>query len=499
MPFPIEWNKFWELFKYVPHDPLLFGSSMFIFFFIAVLIVYRFFSGNTSLRIYSLIIFSLFFYYKAAGVYLLLLVLIAVVNFYSGAWIYNAKDQLHKRLILTATIIINLGLLGYFKYTNFFLEILNDLKAGQFDMLDIFLPIGISFYTFKAMSYLIEIYFEMLEPIKSLRNFSLFVFFFPNVLMGPIDRAVNFLPQIEQKPIFTKEKIGLAVFLLCTGLFKKYVIADYISLNFTDRVFEFPLRFTGVENLFAVYGFALQGYADFSGYTDMALAIGLLLGFELMDNFNRPFKAHSVAEYWRRWHLSLSTWLLDYLFRPLQISLRNMKKAGTALAIFITFFVVGIWHGPSFTFILFGILHSTYLVFSMYTQPLRDAFYNKLGIKNAPWLKVLQIIFTFHLLAFTALLFRAPSLEFAGDMLSQIFTYFHAEVFPQYVSAYPSIVLLILIGYVSHFLPEAWEKKTVAVLTKTPLLIQAVILAIMIWLVWQVRSAEMQPFMYFKF
>ncbi|MBZ0201307.1 MAG: MBOAT family protein [Ignavibacteriaceae bacterium] len=499
MPYPIDWTKFRELFEYVPHDPLLFGSSMFIFFFIAVLAVYRFFNGSNSFRVYTLIFFSLFFYYKAAGIYLLLLVFIAIINFYAGAWIFNAKTQRYKRLILTATIIVNLGLLGYFKYTNFFFEILNGLKVGHFDMLDIFLPIGISFYTFKAMSYLIEIYFEMLEPINSLRNFSLFVFFFPNVLMGPIDRAVNFLPQIEEKPVFTKEKIGLAVFLLCTGLFKKYVLADYISLNFTDRVVGFPLRFTGVENLLAVYGSALQGYADFSGYTDMALAIGLLLGFELMDNFNRPFKAYSVAEYWRRWHLSLSTWLLDYLFRPLQISLRNYRKLGTAIAIFITFFVVGIWHGPSFTFILFGLLHSFFLVFSMYTQPYRDEFYDKLKIRNTKWLRVLQIIFTFHLLAFTAILFRAPSLKYAGDMIKQIFTYFHSEVFTQYVVAYPSIVFLIVIGYVSHFLPDSWEKKTVDILGKTPLVFQAIILAVMIWLVAQVRSAQMQPFLYFKF
>ncbi len=499
MPYPIDWTKFRELFEYVPHDPLLFGSSLFIFFFIAVLAVYRFFSGNNNFRIYTLIFFSLFFYYKAAGIYLLLLVFIAIINFYAGAWIFNAKTQLHKRLILTATIFINLGLLGYFKYTNFFFEILNSLKIGQFDMLDIFLPIGISFYTFKAMSYLIEIYFEMLEPIKSLRNFSLFVFFFPNVLMGPIDRAVNFLPQIEEKPVFTREKMGLALFLLCTGLFKKYILADYISLNFTDRVVDFPLRFTGVENLFAIYGSALQGYADFSGYTDMALAIGLLLGFELMDNFNRPFKAYSVAEYWRRWHLSLSTWLLDYLFRPLQISLRNLRKTGTAIAIFITFFVVGIWHGPSFTFVLFGLLHSFFLVFSMYTQPYRDAFYDKLKIRNTKWLRVLQIIFTFHLLAFTAILFRARSLQYATDMIKQVFTYFHAEVFPQYVAAYPSIVFLIVIGYVTHFLPDAWEKKTVSILGKTPLVLQAIILAVMIWLVAQVRSAAMQPFLYFKF
>jgi len=317
--------------------------------------------------------------------------------------------------------------------------------------------------------------------------------------MGPIDRASRFLPQIEEDAPLTKADIGKALFLIMVGLLKKYAIADYIALNFNERVFNFPLRFTGVENLIAVYGSALQVYCDFSGYTDMALGAGLLLGFKLMDNFNRPFLSNSVADYWRRWHISLSTWLLDYLFRPLQISFRRLRSLGTALAILITFFAVGLWHGPNWTFILFGVMHSLFLIVGMFTQKIRKRITNALRITGTKFHKVLQIIFIFHVLAFTAILFHAPSLKYAVDMLHQIFLYFHPEVFPQFVGAYTTVFLLIVIGYLSHFSPKIVENTALKVVTNLPIIFQAVMFALVIWIVVQFKSAEMMPFIYFKF
>jgi len=247
------------------------------------------------------------------------------------------------------------------------------------------------------------------------------------------------------------------------------------------------------------YSTALQGYCDFSGYTDMALGVGLLLGYKLMDNFNRPFKANSVADYWRRWHLSLSTWLLDYLFKPLQISFRSMRKWGTALAIFVTFFAVGLWHGPNWTFIFFGILHSFYLIFGMFTQDLRKKITDKLHLTGTRLHKFIQWIFTFHLLVFTAILFRSPSMEYTLDMFHQIFTFFHPEVFPQFVQAYTTIFVLIVFGYAVHFLPKSIEEKTEKLIIKMPVVLQAVLFAGVIWFVVQFKSAAMMPFIYFKF
>jgi len=495
----LDFNKLFDLFKYTPHDPLLFGSSLFLFLFAGLLFIYNYLAKNKKLKIFTLIFFSLFFYYKAAGYFFLLLVIMALLNFYSGKLIHEIKSDGKRKLLFVLSLIINLGLLVYFKYTNFFIQIINDLSRGNIRPLDIFLPIGISFYTFKALSYVIEIYMGMYEPVKSLRDFSLYMFFFPNILQGPIDRASNFLPQLDEEIIVTKADIGKALFLIISGLFKKVVIADYIGLNFVDRVYGSPLRFTGVENLLAVYGYSLQIYCDFSGYTDMALGIGLLLGFNLMENFNQPFKASSVADYWRRWHISLSTWLLDYLFKPLQMKFRNYRIYGTALAVFITFFVVGLWHGASWTFVVFGLLHSTYIVFSIFTQKARDLFFKKIRIKDTKFHRILKVLFTFHLLAFTGILFRAENLKKATDMISQIFSFFKEGVFLQFVKGYPEVVSLILLGYILHFLPRLWEPKIQEKIANLPVYGQAILLALVIWLVIQVKSAPLQPFLYFNY
>ncbi|MDP2304383.1 MAG: MBOAT family O-acyltransferase [Ignavibacteria bacterium] len=499
MSFAIDWDKLLNLFLYNPRDPILFGSSFFLFFFALVLFFQFSFRNNTSLRIYSLILLSVFFYYKASGGYVMLLFFVTMLNYFSGKLLFQSKNPTQKNIIFTISIIINLSLLAYFKYTNFFIQIINDLHLGNLDALQIFLPIGISFFTFRAMSYLIEIYYEFIEPTDSFRDFTLFIFFFPTVLMGPIDRSSTFLPQIKESLSVSRASIGIAVFLLSTGLIKKFVIADYVNLNFTSRVFEFPNRFTGTENLLAVYANALQSYCDFSGYTDMALGIGLLLGFQLTENFNRPFKATSVADYWRRWHLSLSNWLLDFVFKPVNVRFRRFRKLGLIIAITTTFFCVGLWHGPNWTFIIFGLLHSFYLVFSMLTQKLRDSFYKKIGIKKNRLFRFFQIVFTLHLLVFTALLFKAPSVSDAFIIVEQIFTFLKPEVFPQFILAYPEIFGLIIFGYVIHFLPDSLELKTKELMSKLPIISLAIILTLIIWIVIQVKSAGMQPFIYFKF
>ena len=330
-------NKLKLLFVYDKTDPLVFTSSMFLFAFFILLLLYRLLYKNKSARIYLLIIFSAFFYYKASGIYFLLLFVVSFLNYYMGKWIDAVQNRKGRYWLFLLSILLNIGLLIYFKYTSFFIQVINDVRGSQIAPLDIFLPLGISFITFKALSYVIEIYLENIKPVNSIRDFTLFIFYFPTLQLGPIERASNFLPQVEEDNPVSKEMIGTAVFLIMCGLLKKVVIADYIGINFVDRVFETPLRFTGVENLIAAYSYTLQLYMDFSGYTDMALGISLLLGYKLTDNFNAPFKALSIPDFWRRWHITLSSWCLDYIFKPLQAKFRNMNLFGNALALFITF------------------------------------------------------------------------------------------------------------------------------------------------------------------
>ncbi len=498
--FDLDLTKLGDLLAYEPSDPLLFGSSLFLFFFFAFIVFYRIFATSKNIRIVLILLFSLYFYYKASGIFFLLLIFSSVFNFYSGRWLFISASQSVKKFILVLNIIVNLGLLGYFKYTNFFLQILSDFRLGEFDPLNILLPIGISFFTFKSMSYVLDIYLEVMEPTNSLRDFSVFVFFFPNILAGPIDRASQFIPQVEQDNyLVSKDEVGKALLLIMSGLVKKIVIADYLSLNFVDRVFDAPLRFTGVENLFALYGYALQIYCDFSGYSDIAIGIALLMGFKLMDNFNSPFQATSVADFWRRWHISLSTWLLDYLFRPLQMKFRNLKMYGNIIALIITFVLCGLWHGASWMFLFWGLLHGLYMGFSLLLQKPKRKLYNALKLTNTKLLSVAQKIITFHLIAISFVFFKVDNFQSAFDIFNQIFFFFKPNVLSQFIEGYTPTFVILIVGYVMHFLPRSLELKTGGALSKIHPVVQGLILAIVIWICAQVQSAELQPFIYFQF
>jgi alginate O-acetyltransferase complex protein AlgI len=495
----LDLDKLKLLFVYDKTDPLVFTSSMFLFAFFALLLLYRILYKSKPARIYLLIIFSLFFYYKASGIYFLFLFVVSFLNYFMGKWIGGAQNRKVRLSLFLISILLNIGLLIYFKYTNFIIQIINDLRGSQIAPLDIFLPLGISFIIFKALSYIIEIYLENIEPVKSIRDFTLFIFYFPTLQLGPIERASNFLPQVEEDSPLTKEMIGTALFLIMSGLIKKVVIADYIGINFVDRVFESPLRFTGVENLIGAYAYALQLYTDFSGYTDMALGISLFMGYRLTDNFNSPFKALSIADFWRRWHITLSSWCLDYIFKPLQIKFRGMNLFGNALALFITFLVIGIWHGPSWTYIAFGAIHGTYLASSIFTKKIRSKFYKKTKLTNSAAVKFVQWFITFHLVVFAFIVFRAQSLSMVADMLKQMFSFFHGEVFMQFVDGYKLIFSLIILGYIAHFLPEKFKDRTKLFVINAPLYSKIVMLVFVIWLVVQFRFADLQPFLYFKF
>ncbi len=495
----IDTNKILQLFIYNPRDPLLFSSGFFIFIFFFFLMFLWLVRNNKNIRVGYILLFSLFYYYKVSGMFFLLLAGTAVFNFFMGKQIAYFEYGWKRRIVLIFSVLVNVAILFYFKYTNFFIEVYNEIQNSSVEFVDIIVPIGISFYTFKSLSYLFDLYLEKIEPEKNLFNFSLYVCFFPNLLAGPIDRAEKFLPQIKEKLFISKEDIGKGLFLIMSGIIKKLIIADYISLNFVDRVMDEPLRFTGVENLFATYGYALQIYCDFSGYSDIAIGLALLMGFKLMDNFNNPYKATSVADFWRRWHISLSSWLLDYIFKPLQMSWRNLRIVGNALAVIVTFVICGFWHGANWTFIIWGLIHGLFMAFSIFTKTPRTWIQRKLHLENTKFLKVVQVFITFNLVAFAWVFFRAITFQSALDVFSQMYYFFHPEVFVQFVQGYPAISIMIFAALLLHFLPYKVEEKTIQLITNTPLVGKAIMLTLIIWIATQVRSSELQPFIYFQF
>ncbi|MDR2585325.1 MAG: MBOAT family protein [Prevotellaceae bacterium] len=487
-----------HLLTYDPKAPLIFSSGLFLFLFLGFSLIFSFMSKRTMLRIVYVTLFSLYFYYKSSGLYVGLLLLVATLDY--GFARAMALDRFKKcrGWVLATSLVVNLGMLCYFKYTNFFIDIANTVWGKDFlEFRNIFLPIGISFFLFQSMSYTIDVYRKKITPLTHWIDYLFFVSFFPVLVAGPIIRAHDFIPQIRQNPLkVTKEMFGTAIFLIASGLFKKCVISDYISLNFVDRIFDNPLLYSGFENLMGLYGYALQIYCDFSGYSDMALGIALLLGFRFHKNFDSPYKSATITEFWRRWHISLSSWLKDYLY----ISLGGNRKGRFRqyINLLLTMLLGGLWHGAAFRFILWGGLHGTALAIHKFVMS-RFSSFKAIGAEMSPLRRVVGILFTFHLVCLSWIFFRADSITIGKQMLIQIFTNFNLALAPNVVWGYLAIFVLFLVGYVLHFTPEKWELKTQKFVINTHFMVKAIILIVIIWFVMQIKSAEIQPFIYFQF
>nr|WP_315126813.1 MBOAT family O-acyltransferase [uncultured Capnocytophaga sp.] len=546
--FSAEQVKQW--FTYNPEHPLLFNSSLFLGLFLVFYLVYILTKKHTHFRTVYVTLFSLFFYYKAGGNYFVLLILSSLMDYYFAGQIHRSENPTTRKTFLAISMVTNLGLLGYFKYTNFLIDSFNTLLQGHFALQDIVLPIGISFYTFQTMSYTIDVYRREIVPAKSFLDFAFFVCFFPQLVAGPIVRAKDFIPQIYQKLSLTKEETSLALFLIIGGLLKKAVISDYISLNFVDRVFDAPNSYSAFENLLAVYGYSLQIYCDFSGYSDMAIGLALLMGFTLPINFRTPYQSVNITEFWHRWHISLSTWLKDYLYIsvggnrqgtfwgyffpivffgatvwwgvimyattpiPLYIALgavvvfalsilvsKNRKKAlRSSFNQMTTMLLGGLWHGANLRFIVWGALHGMALA-------LHKTYLELLGGKNTDsksvgkrLMNVVFVLLTFHFVAFCWIFFRAKDFDIALTIIHNIQQLsFNAAQWGAIVEGYRNVLLLMLIGFVWHFMPQRFNEQLKLFFGHMPILLKATVLALTFWVVYATASSGAQPFIYFQF
>ena len=482
---------------YDTHQPLIFNSGLFLFLFAGFLLFYALLRRSTSVRIIYVILFSLYFYYKSSGVYFLLLVFAAASDYWIARALYRTRRPWLRRSWVVLSIAVNIGMLGYFKYTNFLIDISNRLFGeGFLQFRNIFLPVGISFFVFQSLSYTIDIYRRQLRPLDRWTDYLFYLSFFPQLVAGPIVRAKDFIPQIRRPLHVSREMFGTGVFLILTGLFKKAIVSDYISLNFVDRIFDEPLLYSGFECLAGIYGYALQIYCDFSGYSDMAIGIALLLGFRFPKNFDSPYKAATITEFWRRWHISLSTWLRDYLYIPLGGNRKGRVR--TYINLLITMLLGGLWHGAAMRFVLWGALHGAALAL------------HKLWLKFVPRAKatgaemswgwrIAGIFFTFNLVCFGWLMFRAESMQTVSLMLHQIFSNFNLAVAPQVLKGYLSVFLLMGAGYALHMLPASADRTAQRIVAASPTVVQVLLAAGMIWCVMQIKSSDIQPFIYFQF
>ncbi|MDR2556068.1 MAG: MBOAT family protein [Fibromonadaceae bacterium] len=478
-------------FVYNPKSPLLFSSSLFMGLFLVFYLIYICTYEFNRFRTIYVLLFSFFFYYKAGGMYFILLIVSSVLNYFLSNFLHKAEAPKQRKIYVTLLIAINLGILAYYKYTNFIIGNINAIFNGDISFQNIILPIGISFFLFQAISYAIDVYRRQIEPAKNLLDFSFYLCFFPQLVAGPIVRAKEFLPQMYKKLNLTKEEMGKALFLIMVGLIKKSVISDYISLNFVDRVFSAPNSYTAIENLLAAYGYSIQIYCDFSGYSDMAIGLALLMGFKLPTNFLTPYKSKSVTEFWKRWHISLSSWLRDYLY--ISLGGNRKGKVRTYINLFLTMLIGGLWHGAAWRFVVWGALHGVALAVERLLKP-----YVK--IPQNIYTHIISVILTFHFVTFAWIFFRARDFSTAMELIGKVSELsFKAAHWLSVVSVYKNVLIVLLAGFIMHFLPDKFVQRLQELFTATHFAVKALVIGLVLWLVYATASSEIQPFIYFQF
>lgn len=536
--------------------PWTFLELGFWVFFALVLIGFASLERKLALRNAYLMLVSWFFYYHTSQWYVVLLIFATSVDFGVAHALHRSDKLWLRKLLLALSVVSNLGVLFFFKYAYFAADVWNDLTGLAWnptpfwagwsnaslgtDFVEdmILLPVGISFYTFQCLSYTIDVYRRNLKPVARFTDFAFYVSFFPQLVAGPIVRASDFVPQLYQPYRVTRAQFGLGLFWIVNGLLKKVILADFLAVHLVDRIFSQPTLYTGWENALGLLAYTMQVYADFSGYTDIAIGIALWMGFTLAQNFNSPYKASSVGEFWKRWHMSLSSWLKDYLYIPLggnrsgsvasyllifaglfgfaltaTSSLVSYLLAGVVLVflllyqfipafrrgfntnvnLMLTMLLGGLWHGASWNFMVWGGLNGLGLLAHKQWSRIRP--YRVEG-----WmLRGLGILITLLFITFTRIWFRAPDWSTAMSIVNQLSTGWSVIPSLAMLAAWWRPALILAMGFAIHWIPErhkAWYRDRFANLN--PFLLAVISLA-SILLAYQFMAAESQPFIYFQF
>lgn len=550
-------QKLQNFFSFSPDSTIFFTEVSFWIFFTVVYGIFTIVYKKYSLRTLFLFLVSIFFYFKTSGMFFLLMLFSITNDFFVAKAIHKSENATKRKLLIIYSVVLNLGLLSFFKYAYFFTDSYNLIFhtdnqvfnyfshwsntafGTHFDINKIVMPVGISFYTFQILSYTVDVYRKKLTPLNSFFDFAFYASFFPQVLSGPIVKARDFIPQINKPFTLNQYQFGLALFMILNGLIKKLVVGDYIADNFINRVYGNPLLFSGVENLLAVIAYSMQVYLDFSGYTDIAIGIAMLMGFKLKMNFNSPYKAINTSDFWKRWHISLSSWLQEYLYIPLggnrkgsiasyliigmlsvfiallldatwilwiigsialvlaglSYFLPDLKKyINTNINLMITMLLGGLWHGATLNFIIWGGLNGLGLVISKFWR--RISPYEKLKSLPVHWWKVLN---TFAFITLTRIFFRAEDMNQANEVIGKIWGDIHWSILPDILVNFKEVFLLLALAFVVHWLPEKtkWQYKKLFI--KSPAWAKVMVILVTMILIYQTMDSEMTPFIYFSF
>lgn len=551
-------NRFYDIFAFSEDFPLIFTQVNFWVFFAVAYFLFALVYKKITLRNSYLFLISLFFYYKTSGFFIGILIFSTLVDFFIGRSIYKSKKQTKRYILVTLSVVINLTVLCYFKYAYFFTDSFNMLFHTNFEVVNwlaqwgnsfndqnyftvdkIILPVGISFYTFQTISYSVDIFRRKLVPLKSILDFGFYVSFFPQLVAGPIVRAETFVPQISKPTVITKADFNSGTFMILKGLIKKMIFADFIAMHFLDRVFDAPEMFSGFANIMAMIGYSLQIYGDFSGYTDIAIGLALLMGFKLPINFNSPYKATNAGDFWKRWHISLSTWLRDYLYIPLggnrkgtvasyiilsvillgvmyasqgmlvvsiilssvlliyMLSLFNdtiKNHINTNINLMLTMLIGGLWHGASWKFAIWGGLNGLGIVVYKFWRKISP--YETNNQWYARWWKILV---TLTFITFTRIYFRGESMDHIARWYKQVAYHMDWHYAWDILVHYQLVFGVMLLGYITHWLPQTIKDKIEGIYAKSPGIAKILIAASVGIICYQAFSTDFQPFIYFQF
>lgn len=445
---------------------MVFNSIEFIVFLIIVLPIY--FLINKKYKSIVLLVSSYYFYMAWKPEYIILIIISTIFNYFIAKLIDKNKDISIKKVYLLICIIFNLTLLFVFKYLNFMIESVNEIihifdSKYSINTVNLLLPMGISFFTFQALGYVIDVYKNEIEPENNLIKFSLYITFFPQLVAGPIEKASRLIPQFYEEHKFEYQNVVSGLKRMILGFFKKIVIADRLAVA-VDTIYNNPQSYSGLPLILATFAFGVQIYCDFSGYSDIAIGVSKIMGFDIMENFKRPYFSKNISEFWHRWHISLSSWFREYVYIPLGGS--RVKRSRIYFNILITFLISGLWHGASWTFVIWGALHGIYLILSRVLKPFRERISDIIKLNKYPRLQsTIRVITTNLLVMFAWIFFRANNLKDAIYIVNNLFVNLN-DVFNiryilnslsnmglsniEVISAILSIIILIIISFIQR-------------------------------------------------
>lgn len=479
-----------EILSYRAGEPMLFSSGTFWALFLLFIPLYSLLRDRSRQMVVFVVAFSLYFYYKSSGWFVLLLGATSLFDWTLSRVMVRLESRRWRKACVWLSLLTSLGVLGYFKYANFVLWNWSQLLGSNFQPLDLILPVGISFYTFQSISYIIDVYKGRVEPTRTWLDYAFFLSFFPALVAGPIVRADYFLPQIRGSRHASRSECYTGLWLIILGVVKKAIIADYIS-QYNDLIFEAPGSYSGFETMMGIIGYTMQIYCDFSGYSDMAIGIALIMGFRLAQNFNFPYKSTNLTEFWRRWHISLSSWLRDYVYIPL-----GGNRKGTARTYvnnFLTMLIGGLWHGAAWKFVFWGAMHGAGLAVHKASKPALDRLGDNWATRSLGWLVTMTTV------ALLWVFFRAATWHDSVTVIRTAFTDFSLDYAVPFASARMLWLIFMAVIIASHAVPARWWDSIGTAFIRAPWIVKLVVLLAVVQGVIELQDSSVSPFIYFQF